>query len=86
MLYADDPEVLSQLVTVVMERAVLLYKIEFFQAETRKVISDQLMETFKLHSHFVVDFKQEILDFLSNLRSLNSAGEHFYMHLVRSYE
>lgn len=82
VLYSNNEEVLSQLVTVVMERAVLLYSIEFFQTEVRKVISDQLMEVFKLHSTFVVDFKQEILDFLGNLRSLKSAGEHFYMHLV----
>ncbi|XP_064407104.1 AP-5 complex subunit zeta-1-like [Halichondria panicea] len=82
VLFSNDREVLSQLVTVVMERSVLLYKIDFYQSQTRVVMSDQLMEMFKLHSHFVIDFKQEIVDFLSNLRSLNSAGEHFYMHLV----
>ncbi len=82
VLYSNDREVLSQLVTVVMERAVLLYQIDFFQSQVRVVISDQLMEMFKQHPHFIIDFKQEILDFLSNLRSLNSAGENFYMHLV----
>ena len=85
VLFSNDREVLSQLVTVVMERSVLLYKIDFYQSQTRVVMSDQLMEMFKLHSHFVIDFKQEIVDFLSNLRSLNSAGEHFYMHLVSLY-
>ena len=82
VLYGNDRDTLSQLVTVLLERVLLLYKMESFQTETRDVISDQLLEILKLHSHFVIDFQREILEFLSNLRTLNSGGEYFYMHLV----
>ena len=64
----------------------LLYNVESFQSETRKVISEYLLIIFKLHPHLIVDHHRDLLDFLGNLRSLTSGGEHCYMHLVSDYK
>lgn len=57
-------------------------RVGSYQDEVRKVLAEQLLTIFKLHPLLVIDFHRDILDFISNLRTLTSGGEHCYMHLV----
>lgn len=59
-----------------------LCRVGSYQEEVRKVLAEQLLVIFKLYPHLVVDFHRDILDYLGNLRTLTSGGEHCYMHLV----
>lgn len=74
----------TQLATVLLERIVLLYEMQPFASEIRKAIAKQLLLIFQLHPQLVVDQHLELLEFLGNLRTLTTGGEHCYMHLVRS--
>ena len=50
---------------------------------THRVVAEQLLLIFRAHPHLVVDYHQDLLDYLSNIRNLSSGGEHCYLHLVR---
>ena len=60
------------------------YRVGSYQDDVHQVLAEQLLTVFRLYPHMVFDFHRDILDFLGNLRTLNSGGEHCYMHLVRS--
>ena len=79
----SNSKVITQLATVLLERTILLYDLEPFTSEARQVIAEQLLVLFQLQPQLVVDQQRELLDYLGNLRTLSTGGEHCYMHLVR---
>ena len=75
-----------QLASVLMERIVLLYDLEPFASRVREVITKQLLVIYRQHPQLVVDQQRELLEYLGNLRTLSTGGEHCFMHLVRREE
>ena len=74
-----------QLASILLERIVLLYNLEPFVSEAHKVLAKQLLLIYELHPHLVVDQQRDLLDYLGNLRTLTTGGEHCYIHLVRFF-
>ena len=82
VLAAGEGKVTMQLASVLLERIVILYELEPFAGRVRHIMAEQLLGMFRLHPQLLFDQQRELLEYLGNLRTLTTGGEHCYMHLV----
>lgn len=69
------------LVPALLERCLLLYGIQEYQTDIKRILSESLVQLIKKHPEVILRQRREICDFLADTRNI-SGREDFYCHLV----
>ncbi|XP_013416069.1 AP-5 complex subunit zeta-1 [Lingula anatina] len=81
VLSLGDFELCSQLLPVLLERVGVLYGIDQYRNDIKKIFAEQLQALVKKHPQLVLEQHPEILEYVGQIRNITDK-EDFFIHLV----